>query len=75
MPDRRRPGAGRAWVGLACAALVLTACSSAPPVAEEGYNGSQPSTPYAVPATQLRDTDGAAYSLTEQTTKPVTLVT
>jgi protein SCO1/2 len=59
---------------LACAALLLTACAEAPPVAEEGFNGSEPSDPYPVPATQLRDTDGSAYSLTQQTTRPVTLV-
>jgi protein SCO1/2 len=69
VPDRRRLAAA-----LACAAFVLTGCARAPSVAEHGFNGSQPSEPYAAPATQLRDTDGAAYSLTEQTTKPVTLV-
>jgi protein SCO1/2 len=30
--------------------------------------------PYQVPATPLTDTDGAAYSLTKDTTKPLTLV-
>jgi protein SCO1 len=69
VPDRRLLA-----VALGCAAMVLTSCSSAPPVAEKGFNGSRLSTPYVVPATPLRDTDGAAYSLTEQTTKPVTLV-
>jgi protein SCO1/2 len=69
VPDRRRLAAA-----LACAALLLTGCAKAPSVAQEGFNGSEPSKPYAVPATQLRDTDGAAYSLTKQTTKPVTLV-
>ena len=69
MPDRRRLAAA-----LACAALVLSACSESPSAADGSFNGSRPSTAYAAPATALRDTDGAAYSLTEQTTKPVTLV-
>ena len=69
MPDRRRLA-----VALACAALALTGCAKAPSVAEDGFNGSEPSEPYVAPATQLRDTDGTAYSLTRQTTKPVTLV-
>lgn len=69
MPDRQRLAAA-----LAAAALVLTACSEAPPVADGAFNGSLPSKAYDVPATPLRDTDGAAYSLTKQTTKPVTLV-
>jgi protein SCO1 len=68
---RERPLLG---VLLASAALVLTACSEAPPAPDGAFNGSQPSTAYAVPGTQLRDADGAAYSLVEQTTKPVTLV-
>jgi protein SCO1/2 len=64
----------RLAAALVCAAFALTACAKAPSVAEDGFNGSEPSNPYDAPATQLRDTDGTAYSLTEQTTKPVTLV-
>jgi len=69
VPDRRRLAAA-----LACAGLLRTACANAPSVTEDGFNGSQPSDPYVAPATALRDTDGASYSLTKQTTKPVTLV-
>ncbi len=54
--------------------LALTACASAPKPVDEGFNGTEVKNAWSAPATQLRTTDDAAYSFTEQTTKPLTLV-
>jgi protein SCO1/2 len=54
--------------------LALTGCASAPDLADEGFNGTEIKNAWAAPDLALRSADGAAYSLTEQTTKPLTLV-
>lgn len=41
---------------------------------DDGMNGAVLSEPYVVPAVSLTATDGSPYSLTEDTTKPLTLV-
>jgi protein SCO1/2 len=51
-------------------ALTLAGCAGGDDVAFTGVTHD----PYQVPATPLTDTDGASYSLTEDTTKPLTLV-
>jgi protein SCO1/2 len=55
---------------LAAGLLVLTACGGGGEVAFSGVTHD----PYRVPATPLTDTDGSPYSLTTDTTKPLTLV-
>lgn len=57
------------------AALVLSGCASGEqPVGEEGFHGTALKDRYAAPVAALTDTDGADFSLAEQTEKPVTLV-
>jgi protein SCO1 len=51
----------------------LAGCAKAD-LADEGFNGSEVKNAWAVPLTLLEDTEGAAYSFAEQTTKPLTLV-
>ena len=72
MADRRLV---RLAAGLLAGALLagLAGCSKAD-LAEEGFNGSEVTNAWAVPLTPLEDTEGATYSFTEQTTKPLTLV-
>jgi protein SCO1/2 len=55
---------------LAAGLLTLTGCGGGGDVAFSGITHD----PYQVPATPLTDTEGAAYSLTKDTTKPLTLV-
>jgi protein SCO1/2 len=54
----------------AAAALALSGCGGGGDVAFSGVTHD----PYRVPATPLTNTDGAPYSLTDDTTKPLTLV-
>jgi protein SCO1 len=51
--------------------LVLTGCGDDP---EAAFNGTRLDEPYGVPVTALTDTDGEAFSLTEDTDQPLTLV-
>jgi len=55
---------------LAAGLLALTACGGGGTVEFSGVTHD----PYQVPATPLTDTDGSPYSLTTNTTKPLTLV-
>jgi protein SCO1/2 len=55
---------------LATALLALTGCGGGGDVAFSGITHD----PYRVPATPLTATDGSSYSLTTDTTKPLTLV-
>jgi protein SCO1/2 len=58
------------------AALVLSGCASgaeSQPHAN-GLHGTEIENPFEAPATPLTDTDGAAYSLAGDTTKPLTLL-
>jgi protein SCO1 len=65
-----------ALVVLAGLAAGLTGCagSAAEPEGEGGLRGAVLDTPYVVPPAPLTDTTGAAYSLTRDTDKPLTLV-
>jgi protein SCO1/2 len=65
------------------AVLALTSCGQAedPPLAagvsasdDDGMNGALLTEQYVVPDASLTATDGSSYSLTEDTTKPLTLV-
>jgi protein SCO1/2 len=51
-------------------AVLLSACGGG----DQGLTGAVLTEPYAVPATPLTDTDGAAYSLADDTDKRLTLV-
>lgn len=65
----------RLAVALAGVLLAVTGCASASDDAGEGeLRGSPINDPWPAPATELRDAGGAAYSFTEQTDKPLTLV-
>ena len=55
---------------VAAGVLALSGCGGGGDVAFTGITHD----PYQVPATPLTDTDGAAYSLTKDTRKPLTLV-
>jgi protein SCO1/2 len=71
--------ARRGPVVLAAALLLLAGCSSASGGSSDdgdgdGLHGTRLGQPYAAPAAPLTDTEGAAYSLTDQTDKPLTLV-
>lgn len=58
-----------------CLATLLTACSGGSSDDDgDGYRAAVTHDPYAVAATPLTDTDGQAYSLVEDTDKPLTLV-
>jgi len=79
MTHRPRP-LRRALVAAAAACLLtLTACGQEPPADENGstlassLNGTDHA-PYQLSATTLTDTDGEAYTLAEDATKPLTLV-
>jgi protein SCO1/2 len=58
------------------AALLLTGCASGTSEGVEhgGLHGTTLKNPFEAPTTSLTDTHGAAYSLAEQTDKPVTLL-
>ena len=58
-------------VALLPAAMLLTACGGDD---DAPLTGAVLDQPYVVPATPLTDTDGAAYSLTDDTDKRLTLV-
>jgi len=67
----------RGPVLLVAALLLLAGCSSASGGSSDdtgGLHGTRLGQPYAVPAAPLTDTEGAAYSLADQTDKPLTLV-
>jgi len=82
--DRRKRATRRAAAGLAALTLaVLAGCGqqeSAQPASgftesnPDGMHGAVLSEQYVVPETTLTATDGSAYSLTEDTTAPLTLV-
>jgi protein SCO1/2 len=61
---------------LALSVVLLTGCTSGDggDGGEDGLRKGQRHQPYAVPGTALSDTDGAPYSLTADTDKPLTLV-
>lgn len=76
-PGTRRPARRwrRAVVAAGIGITLLSGCASgSESTGEGGYTATQLPDAWAVPATGLTDTDGAAYSLTGDTTKPVTLV-
>jgi protein SCO1/2 len=60
-------------LGTMVLAWVLVGCGSDAP-AEDDFNGSVLTEPYAVPDTDLTDTDGQPYSLAADTDKRLTLV-
>lgn len=59
-------------IALLAATMLLAGCSSEAETPE--LNGVVLDRPYAAPATPLTDTDGAPYSLTEETDRRLTLV-
>jgi protein SCO1 len=70
-----RSGARRTWLAGALAAVLvpLAACSGADG-ADGTLSGTELDPPFEVSSTPLTDTDGQPFSLTKDTTKPLTLV-
>lgn len=70
MAERR--SAARRVTGLVCAVLALGGCAKVEDPHQ--FAGTELGSPFHAPETALTDTDGAAYSLTAQTDRPLTLV-
>jgi protein SCO1/2 len=61
--------------GALLALSLVSACAAdGAPTDDDGYHGAELEQQYVVPATPLTDTDGAPYSLSEDTDEPLTLV-
>ena len=68
----RRSGA--ALVGVLLAVLTLAGCSGGSSASSGSLHGHRLDPPFPVSATRLTDTDGQPFSLTKDTTDPLTLV-
>ncbi len=75
-PHVRDGSLRRPLVAAVASALLLAGCASgtSKESSSSGLHGTEVSDPYAAPATPLTNTEGAAYSLAEQTEKPLTLL-